>query len=173
MKTSCPSIAALLLLSACSQVTPVTTETSGPTIAFTQSSVGNITSLSYSPDTNTQVFFNAVATDPGGVKSLTLTFDQLVTSCTTTGGAVVGGGTFPYSPVPANQSTSSTPDSNGQVPNELFTVTTLQGPYTCQQYVTPGTSRPYGDTINATAVATNYSGKTTTSTLPITLSGWP
>ncbi|CAE6939155.1 hypothetical protein R69608_05139 [Paraburkholderia nemoris] len=161
-----------LALCACNTVTPVTNETTGPTITFSQTNVGTVTSLSYNADTSTQSFFNAVATDSGGVKSINLSFSQSVPDCTTVSG---GGytGSYSYSPVPPAESSSSTPDSSGQVPTELFTATTLQGPYTC---TIPGISdpaRPYGQTINATVTATNYSGISTTATLPINFYTWP
>jgi hypothetical protein len=161
----------LLLLAAagCSNVTPVTNETTAPTVVFTQSGApGNITSLTLNPDSNAAQFFNAVATDPGGVKSINLVFTSGTAFCTTVMGAVYSG-VFTYSPVPANQSTTSTPDGMGFVPTELFTTSTVQGPFTCDTFLhPPQTSRPYGDTVYANVTATNYSGKSTNASLPMT-----
>jgi hypothetical protein len=83
---------------------------------------------------------------------------------------------FNYEPVPPPQSSTSTLDTMGQVPTELFTDTLLQGPFTCTiPGITVGgvIARPYGQTLNATCNATNYSSKTSTAVLPITFSGWP
>lgn len=160
------------LLAACStNVTPVTTETTGPSVVFRQGN-NNITSLSVNADTNSSQFFAFDANDAGGVKSISITFSPSVNQCTTVSGAGYSG-VYTYSPSIPPESSSSTPDSMGQVPPELFTDTTLQGPYTC---VIPGISqsaRPYGQTIYAFGSATNYSGKTSTAQLPITFSGWP
>jgi hypothetical protein len=161
----------LLLMTAagCSNVPPVTSETAGPKVVFTQSGVpGNITSLTLNADSNAAQFFNAVATDPGGVKSINLVFTSGTGSCTTVMGAVYSG-VFTYSPVPANQNTTSTPDGMGLVPTELFTTSTVQGPFTCNTFLNPPqTSRPYGDTVYANVTATNYSGKSTNASLPMT-----
>ena len=155
------------LLAAC-QVTPTTNETTGPTITFTQTGAGTITSISYSASSNTQIFFNALANDAGGVKLINLQFSPTVPSCTTGGGAVYSGD-FVYKPVPPSQNIPASPNSSGQLPSELFATTTLQGPFTCTIPGQKAAGWPIGDTISAIVQATNASGKTTTATLPINL----
>ena len=78
------------LLAAC-QATPTTNETTGPTVTFTQTGAGTITSILYAASDNTQIFFNALANDAGGVKSINLQFSPTVPNCTTGGGAVYSG----------------------------------------------------------------------------------
>jgi len=74
---------------------------------------------------------------------------------------------FTYAPVPGNESASA-PSSMGEVPQLLLVGSTLQGKYTCNNKATStDISRPYGQTINATAYAVNYSGRSTTQVLPI------
>jgi hypothetical protein len=167
-------VAATLSLTACNDVTPVTTETTGPSVVF-RSAGSNITSLSVNADSAATESFDCVATDNGGVQSINLSFPSTVSNCTTTSGAGYSG-VYSYAPVPPPESSSSTPNSMGQVPTELFTVTNLQGPFTCSIPGVTGNgvvARPYGQTINATCNATNYSSKSSTAVLPITFGGWP
>lgn len=169
-----------ILMAGCNEVTPVTNETTGPTITFTQTATGSasLTQILVDPDGNAQVTFNALANDPGGVKEIGISFDDQLyppSECMTLDGAGYGGGTFPYGPIPADQTSTSSPNAMGQVPTELFIVNTLQGPFTCDLSAVgiQATARPYGDTIHATVSATNYSNKTTTAILDIVFGGWP
>jgi hypothetical protein len=176
------STALLMALSGCGTTAPNYNEASGPTVYFTQTATGStpVTVIGNVDVDNASapVSFNAVATDPGGVQSITLEFDQDLfapnSSCGTTSGAIYGGGTIPYAPIPVAQSDTSSVQ-NGQVPTELFVIGNLNGPFTCDLSAIgiQGINRPYGATIHATATATNYSGKTTTVVLPITFQGWP
>jgi hypothetical protein len=73
--------------------------------------------------------------------------------------------------MPADQSATSHPDSAGQVPNELFLLSTLkEEAYECSDTGHGKTvhGEPFGQTIKATCKATNYSDKTSTATLPVT-----
>jgi hypothetical protein len=189
MRKSLPPIlaAAMLaaaLLSACNSTTPVTTETTPPTISFRSTGTGCpdsrgpcvITSLSANADGPASVFFTALANDTGGVKSMDLSFSTQVAGCTDTKTTTKydgPGAVYNYTPVPASQNQTSSPGSNGQLPTELFTMTQLQGPYTCVVGCPPicttnAATRPYGQTIYAIVTATNSSGKSSTGRLPIT-----
>lgn len=157
-----------------SEVTPKTNENSGPSIVYRQGGT-IITRLSVNADSSASESIACDATDNGGVKSLTLSFPSTVSACTTTSG---GGytGVYTYAPIPPPEHATSTPNAMGQVPTELSTDFTLQGPFTCDNPGVTGNgvvARPYGQTINATCSATNYSGKTSTALLPITFSRWP
>jgi hypothetical protein len=153
---------ALAATAGCTYVTPVTTEKQGPTISFTQTSVGAISGLSYPVSSSTKAFFNTIATDPGGVQTLLLLFPSSPQACVTSNGGL--GSSFNYSPVPPSQSVGPAPNAMGQVPTELFLVSTLQGPFTCTGSFGPG----FPSGIIATAQATNYSGQPTTVQFPIT-----
>jgi hypothetical protein len=157
------------LASGCA-VTPITTETSGPTITFGSNSVSNgqnLTSLNYGTTANTPAYLYVSATDNGGVKSLYVNFSSTVPFCNVNNGAVYSG-VYIYSPQIPSASATSTPNSQGQVPNTLLTTSTIQGPFSCTVQGI-GVGAPFGQTITVTASATNYSNRTTTSTLPITL----
>jgi hypothetical protein len=152
----------LILLTCCTQ--PVTTALTGPTITFFEApSFARVTSLAYNADSTTPVSFLAIANDPGGVRSLTVSFDTTVPGCTLqVSGVPIPPAANPpppnaffYAPVPPTQTASG--PSSGQVPQLLLTASTLQGPYTCFSKVSIDVTRPYGQTINATAFAQNYS----------------
>lgn len=164
---------ALLPQLACTSVTPVTNEQTGPTVVFRQGNA-TITSASLNADGATPLNINCVATDNGGVQAVSLTFSTSVSNCTTTAGNGYTG-SFAYSPPPpATQTTTSHPDSNGQVPTELFLIGTMNGgAYSCMIPDVTGPARPYGQTVTATCTAQNYSAKSTTATLPIVFSPWP
>jgi hypothetical protein len=183
MRKSFPPILAAAMLSACNSTTPVNTETTPPTISFKSTGTGCpdsrgpcvITSLSANADGPASVFFIALANDMGGVKSMDLSFSTQVAGCTDTKTTTKydgPGAVYNYTPVPASQNQTSSPGSNGQVPTELFTMTQLQGPFTCvvgcPPICTNEVTRPYGQTIYAIVTATNSSGKSSTGKLPIT-----
>lgn len=159
-----------------------TNETAGPKVVFRQGD-STIADLFLTPDSATPASFApetfaCVATDPGGVKSISLSYSDTTTLCVFSGGCgtltsfcIGDGATFHISPsMPAPQSATSHPDSSGQVPNELFLLSTLQGgPYECAATKDKKTVRgePFGQTVKATCSATNYSGKSSTSILPV------
>ena len=172
------ALALVASLAACDRVKPVTTETTGPVISFTQTNIGTITSVSGvdADDASLPVTFNVLANDPGGVKSITASFfPGYVNACTNVqGSSYSGGADFPVSPLPPDQSASSAPDSGGLVPTELFVIETVQGPFTCDDFQDDGiTARPYGQTLTLGVSATNYSGKTTNASFPVTFQLWP
>jgi hypothetical protein len=163
----------LPLLAACNSVVPITTETFGPTVVFVQGGTP-ITSLTYDPTSSASVMISANATDPGGIRSIALTFSG-ATTCTEakppytklTGALGFPSGTYPLSPAPAAYSATFVV-SGGTVPSEAPAVSFLQGPYICQQLqTTVKPDRPYGATITAKATATNFSGLSNSATLTI------
>ncbi len=162
----------VFLLSSCALVTPVTNETTGPTITFNSARNSNIPYLSVSSSefVANPTVLTAVANDNGGVQSLSLSFSNVTADCAI--GGTTYEGSFLFSPVPAQQSTTSTPDSSGKVSPSLAIISNLQGPYTC---TVPGvgnenSGKPaFNAPFTATAIASNYSGKSTTATLQIYL----
>jgi len=167
-------------------VNPVTDEKTGPKVVFRQGDK-NVDNLFLTPSGATPVKFGpgdvtCVATDSGGVKSISLSFSDSTTLCVYTGPCgtptpfCIGTG-GPISPsMPATQSATSHPDSMGQVPNELFLDTTIkEAAYECSD--TGGgktvSGEPFGQSIKATCDATNYSGKTSTATLRVTFDPRP
>ena len=166
-------VAILVALAGC-KVGQLTNETAGPTLSFSsQKRSDTITSLLVDADSVGATIFYARADDNGGVKDIALTFPSKVESCTTVSGADHSGGAFLYAPVPGGRSATASPDDMGAVTSELVIASTFQGPFTCSIPGVTETARPYGDTITATLTATNYSGKTSTATLPIMFSKRP
>jgi hypothetical protein len=172
-------LALAVALVGCS-VNPSTHEKSGPSVVFRERD-NTISALFLTPSSATPATFApeplaCVATDPGGVQSISLSFSPTVNLCVFSGGCgssfcIGDDAIFNISPaLPAAQTAASHPDSSGQVPNELFLFSTLEGAYQCT--ATKNDKRvsgePYGQSINATCTATNYSKRSTTVTLPVT-----
>jgi hypothetical protein len=171
-----------VILVGCS-VNPKTHEKSGPSVVFRERD-NNISALYLSPSAATAptaaIFapepLACVAKDPGGVQSISLSFTQTVDLCVFPGGCgssfcIGDDATFHISPaLPAEQTATSHPDSSGQVPNELFLSSTLEGAYLCtaSKDGRTATGEPYGQSIKATCTAANYSMKSTTVTIPVT-----
>jgi hypothetical protein len=172
-------LTALAASSGCS-VNPSTHEKSGPTVVFRQRE-SNISALFLTPGSSTPATFTTeplacVATDPGGVQSISLSFTQTISLCVFSGGCgmsfcISDGATFNLSPgLPAAQTATSHPDSSGQVPNELFLLAILQGAYECTATAHDKTVRgePFGQSVSAICSATNYSKRSSTVTIPVT-----
>lgn len=167
-------IAALAMLVGCN-TNPNPNETTPPSIVFNVKDANGhfvpATSATVSGSGASPLNLSCVATDQGGMSSLSLSFSNSVDGCVTPGGAVYTGG-YPIA-VPATQQQTTTLNSQGQLPSELFFFATMQGPYTCHvpnpPAPPPGNGTPGGSGIVATCVAQNYSKKTATATLPITL----
>jgi hypothetical protein len=165
------SIAVATCLAGCAAVIPVTNETTGPTITFTNN-IGWLPNGTIDVNATSVLLVTAYAQDNGGVKSMNLAFSQSVPGCYSQGGGLQNG-PLAYRPIPLSQSAVSIPDSSGKAAIELITVAAGQGPYTCYLPAAltsshQGTLQPFGQTIFAIATATNYSGKSTTASLPMT-----
>lgn len=168
-------LATLLIIQTACQVNPNTHETTGPQVSFRQGD-STLSSLFLSAGETAPINFSCAASDPGGVASINLEFSQDVAICVFSSGcgsSICPGNSGRISPaMPALQAQTSHPDSSGRVPNDLFLLATLQGPYSCvtSNHRKTATGKPYGQTVTATCTATNYSKLTTKTTLPITFS---
>jgi hypothetical protein len=162
-------------------VNPVTDEKTGPKVVFNQ---GDKTTdeLFLKPDKATPAkfgpeSFTCVATDPGGVKSISLSYLDNTTLCVYSSGCgtaspfCIGTGGNISPAILAPQSETSHPDYLGQVPSALLLLATLkEEAYECSDTGGGKTvhGEPFGQTIKVTCTATNYSEKTSIATLPVT-----
>jgi hypothetical protein len=160
-----------LLMTACSLVTPDYNAHCCLSVKFVQGGT-TIKKLVYPANLSPYQQILAIATDPGGVKSITLSFSRTVRPCLGSTGLWyknASGVSFYYQPVPANATLISTPVGSGagMVLPELVAESALKGPYVCVQDISTGLLLyPFG-TITATATATNYAGSIVTARLPI------
>jgi hypothetical protein len=182
MRNYAAAIVMVIGLTGC-YVNPVTDEKKGPDVFFREGdktiddvflTANMATPAKFGPESS----IACDATDPGGVKSISLSFEDTTKVCVTSGGCgasgICPGSGGMLSPLLGNfQSETSHPDSSGQVPSELFLLATLKDDaYECIKSGDGKTIRgePFGQTVKATCEATNYSGKKSTATLRVTFS---
>jgi hypothetical protein len=151
-------------------VTPITTETMGPTVTIgwrgeVYSQNATPVPPTYQESSSAPFYFNVSASDPGGVKSLYLNFSSNSAQCYFSNSGTYSGAFV--AAIPSGAATSS-PNSQGQVPTNLATASSFQGPFSCTEQGVPGTGVVVGP-IYVTATATNYSGRTSTQNVVLTL----
>jgi len=105
---------------------------------------------------NGQIDLMCIATDPQGVKSVSLSFVGGSDSCTVSG--AIYNGSFPTEGLPSSQKQALSGDASNQVLTKLPLLAALKGPLTCTVLGAPSQKgTPYGSKVLVQCAGTNWS----------------